>query len=148
MGIAYADGLFYVLDTQNARIQILNENLEYMRQIPFDRRYVEGNVEYGSIAVNKDGDIYFSIIETGGCSLLLYKREEDSFSELGENMIGTVASDSAGYSSVDCYSMEGEYFYSLAVSDGIGMYSSLAEGVDGRFYLADDNGLSILEAKE
>lgn len=210
VGIAYADGIFYVLDIQNARVQLLSDDLEYVGQIPFDRKYVEGNIKYGSIAVNGDGDIYFSTIGIDCGNILLYKREEGVIIELGENIAGTVALDrdsdkiyvinigilerdekisgictginylyeinktalqavcelpygitasgfvvkedrvfcvSASYSSVDCYSVQGEYLYSLATFQDIGMYSSLAEGIDGRFYLANDKGLRILEGK-
>lgn len=210
MGIAYAEGLFYVLDIQNARIQLLGDDLEYMGEISFDRKYVEGNVRYGSIVVNEDGDIFFSTISTNNGNILLYQREKDIVVELGENIAGTVALNrnngkiyvvnigvlerdekisgictgvnylyeidgttlqaicelpygitasgfvmkedrvfcvSSSYNSVDCYSVEGEYLYSLAVFQDIGMYSGLAEGTDGRFYLADDEGLRILEEK-
>lgn len=90
MGIAYADGRFYVLDVQNTRIQILDENLEFEEQIVFDRKYAEDRVEYGSIAVNQDGDIYFSLIGISDGRLLVYRQSEGGFYELGENFAGTV----------------------------------------------------------
>ncbi len=90
MGIAYVDGLFYVLDVQNARIQILGEDLEFEEQIVFDRKYAEDRVEYGSITVNQEGDIYFSLVGVSDGRLLVYRQSEGCFYELGENFAGTV----------------------------------------------------------
>ena len=90
-GIAAHEGRIYILDAGNRRIQILNSDLTYEREIMFPDNIDAGIKNVNSIAVDGVGNVFISCADIGYSQILCYKCADDSFIELGENFFGTVA---------------------------------------------------------
>lgn len=54
--ICYQDGLLYVLDARNNRIQVLDDQFSYARS--FELTPIDSEISYKDIVVGYDGDIY------------------------------------------------------------------------------------------
>lgn len=90
-GITEHDGEIYILDAENRRIQILNQELEYKGEIGFSEDMKQEVESLNSIAVDKYGNIYMASTYLEYGKVLCYKAKEKQFVELGSNFYGTVA---------------------------------------------------------
>lgn len=90
-GIAEHGGRIYVLDAGNRRIQVLDSDFTYEKEIKFPEDMDADIKNVNSIAVDGDGNIFTSCAGIGYSQILCYRNADGSFVELGENFYGTVA---------------------------------------------------------
>ncbi|MBQ7954213.1 MAG: 6-bladed beta-propeller [Lachnospiraceae bacterium] len=90
-GIAAQNGCIYVLDAENRRIQILNFDLTYKKEICFSENVPKEAESANYIAVDEAGNVYLSSSNFAYGKILCYNVQEETFVELGQNFCGAVS---------------------------------------------------------
>lgn len=59
-GIAKSQQYIYILDDGNSRVQIMDYDLNYVKEIPIDKSELDSDIVFEDIAVDKNDNIYIS----------------------------------------------------------------------------------------
>ena len=90
--ITFANDKLYVLDSQNERIEILSDDLEYLDEIKLPEKSNKYKT-LNSIAVDDKENVFMSCSDVGYSAVLVYVKEKAEFREFGKNFKGTLCSD-------------------------------------------------------
>lgn len=105
--ILHHDDLIYVLDQGNHRIQIYDENMNYLREVVYRGRSFSENVYFQDMAIDADGTIYLSVWESSDIRTAVYYISEDGSTNPILPRIGGVLAEYDG----DVYAMSAFWYY-------------------------------------
>lgn len=101
------DGLVYVLDQGNNRVQVFDGEMNYLRQVVYGGRAFSENVYFQDMAIDEDGTIYLSVWESSDIRTAVYYISEDGNTNPIMPRIGGVLAEYEG----DVYAMNAYWYY-------------------------------------
>ncbi len=101
------EGMIYVLDQGNHRVQVFDEEMGYQNEIPYRARAFSENVYFQDMAIDADGTIYLSVWESSDLRTAVYYISEDGNTNPIMPRIGGVLAEHEG----NVYAMNAYWYY-------------------------------------
>lgn len=101
------EGMIYVLDQGNHRVQVFDEEMSYQNEIPYRARAFSENVYFQDMAIDADGTIYLSVWESSDLRTAVYYISEDGNTNPIMPRIGGVLAEHGG----EVYAMNAYWYY-------------------------------------
>lgn len=89
-GCTYHNGYYYVIDSGNKRIVILDRQFNYTKELKLPKSERESEKEFTDIAINDKGDIYISGSYLYDSGLYRYNLEKDKFENVQKYFYGSL----------------------------------------------------------